>query len=121
MKIANFKWGCGNFRILVLDELHSATFVKKMNLDPCEIFFVNMHRLTIYILPLLKIILKKLLRNVPSINNLKELYLLSIIDSVNPSIILTAVDNNKITGALKIIIQRRRFFCFKMVYEGQPT
>ena len=53
MKIANVKWGCGNFRILVLDELHSATFVKKMNVDPCEIFFVNMHRLTIYILPLL--------------------------------------------------------------------
>ena len=118
MKIVNIKWGCGNFRILVLDELHSATFVKKMNLDPCEIFFVNMHRLTIYILPLLKIILKKLLRNVPSINNLKELYLLSIIDSVNPSIILTAVDNNKNYWCIKNYYPEKKVFLFQNGLRG---
>ncbi len=118
MKIANFKWGCGNFRILVLDELHSATFVKKMNVDPCEIFFVNMHRLTIYILPLLKIISKKLLRNVPFINNLRELYLLSIIDSVNPSIILTAVDNNKNYWCIKNYYPEKKIFLFQNGLRG---
>ena len=64
MKIANFKWGCGNFRILVLDELHSATFVKKMNLDPRNIFrkYASLDNLYFTVIENNS---KKIIRNVP--------------------------------------------------------
>ena len=118
MNITNFKWGCGNYRILVLDERHSTTFVKKMNLDPKEIFFLNMHSLTIYIFPLIKFIFKKIMKRDPSIKSIKAVYLLSIIDAVKPSFIFSASDNNKNYWCLKNHYPRKRVFLFQNALRG---
>jgi len=118
MKIQNLKWKCENRRILVLDERHSTTFIKKMNFDLEQIFFLNMHSLTIYVLPLVKFAIKKLITVDFSIKNIKALYLLSIIDAVNPSFIFSAVDNNKNYWLLKNYFPGIKVFLFQNGLRG---
>ena len=64
MKIYSVKWSCKRCKYLVLDERNSGTFVRKMAIDPDQIFFVNTHCLTIFIFPLIKILIKRMIQPV---------------------------------------------------------
>ena len=89
-----------------------------MNLDLEQIFFLNMHSITIYISPLVKFILKKIITMDFSIKNIKAFYLLSLIEAVNPSFIFSAVDNNKNYWRLKNYFPEKKVFLFQNGLRG---